>query len=401
MGKHGSTKTKILKLISQGDNTLSGISKALDMSPSTVSKHIHDLQVSGAIEQQENEHIKKWKYYRVSGTEQNNNPDWTLWRRSDRAMQITAIMGLLIIGALTYAFTAYNSGGAYIPISITDPPAVPPGTQALFINYSSLSIYVHNAGTSEWLPINASGRLNLMSLINESQVIGGVTLPAGAKISYAKFNITSASIVIGNTTYPVHLIGSAVTATVENNSKLNSSSGILLDFAPVVGNIYAQNSSYFIMLPSLRAVIVSDHNVEFGQVGRVSQSQQQLMPKYAEMFSATNPSIGIRNATMQLNGNSVAFSITLNNTSPENITIMGVWLRTFGKFNYSGIGAENRNITVNGSGFYLYRAWGMGMGRQGINDSSQMGFIIYKRMGNSTNIEINDSAVQQLGYMGT
>ena len=66
MAKQGSTKDKILKLISEGDNNLSAISERLDLAPSTVSKHLQDLEISGAIVQKDNPHVKKWKYYQLN-----------------------------------------------------------------------------------------------------------------------------------------------------------------------------------------------------------------------------------------------------------------------------------------------------------------------------------------------
>ena len=66
MSSQGNTKGKILKLIARGDNTLTLISRRLGLAPSTVSKHLHDMELSGEISQQENSHVKKWKYYRIN-----------------------------------------------------------------------------------------------------------------------------------------------------------------------------------------------------------------------------------------------------------------------------------------------------------------------------------------------
>ena len=66
MGKHGTTKDRIVDLILHGTDNLSEISAKLDLAPSTVSKHLQDLEDSGAIRQREDEHIKKWKHYLVN-----------------------------------------------------------------------------------------------------------------------------------------------------------------------------------------------------------------------------------------------------------------------------------------------------------------------------------------------
>lgn len=63
MSKTWDTKKKILKLLSKGNMTLSELSVALNLAPSTVSKHIEELKAVGAISMVDNPYIKKWKYY--------------------------------------------------------------------------------------------------------------------------------------------------------------------------------------------------------------------------------------------------------------------------------------------------------------------------------------------------
>jgi predicted transcriptional regulator len=60
------TKIGIIRLLSSKPKTLTQISKEIDLAPSTVSQHLQDLLDIGAIEPIENEHIRKWKYYRVT-----------------------------------------------------------------------------------------------------------------------------------------------------------------------------------------------------------------------------------------------------------------------------------------------------------------------------------------------
>jgi DNA-binding transcriptional ArsR family regulator len=145
MDKHMHTKEKIIKLISEGDNNLTTISKKLDLAPSTVSKHLHDLEDSGLIKQRGDTHIKKWKYYdlnpKVDGAKARNGQI-----RVSRVMIITAtLMAILASIYIINSYVLYNKvsvGAIQVPVSITDPPQVPQGTQALYINYSSLNIQV-------------------------------------------------------------------------------------------------------------------------------------------------------------------------------------------------------------------------------------------------------------------
>jgi predicted ArsR family transcriptional regulator len=64
MSKTLRTKKEILKLLSVRSKTLTDISTELELAPSTVSQHLVELKAIGAIENVENPHVKKWKYYR-------------------------------------------------------------------------------------------------------------------------------------------------------------------------------------------------------------------------------------------------------------------------------------------------------------------------------------------------
>lgn len=61
MSKYGKTKSDVLKLISENKDTLSIISSELGLAPSTVSKHLNELQDLGAIRLVKSEYAKKWK----------------------------------------------------------------------------------------------------------------------------------------------------------------------------------------------------------------------------------------------------------------------------------------------------------------------------------------------------
>jgi DNA-binding transcriptional ArsR family regulator len=60
------TKKAILKMLSDKPKTMTDISRELGLAPSTISQHITELKWVGAIEQVDNFHVKKWKYYKLS-----------------------------------------------------------------------------------------------------------------------------------------------------------------------------------------------------------------------------------------------------------------------------------------------------------------------------------------------
>lgn len=66
MSKKMETKKEILRMLSDKSRTLTDLSKELELAPSTVNQHLVDLKTIGVIQQVDNFHARKWKYYTVS-----------------------------------------------------------------------------------------------------------------------------------------------------------------------------------------------------------------------------------------------------------------------------------------------------------------------------------------------
>ena len=328
MNRHGATKEEIIKLISHGDNTLSAICKKLGLAPSTVSKHLQDLEDHGIIRQRDVP-FKKWKYYDLN---QEINAEKV--RKSgvtvNRMIVVSAIAVLGLMASL-YALGAYYSRPAqqssYVPISITDPPIVPQGTRALYINYSSLKVHVsYSNASSAWLDLHSRGRLNLMSLINESQIIGLADVRQNAAVDGIKFNITYASITIGNSSYSVYVPIREVVANVTNGGIINDSSDVLMDFYPSIATLSTQNTTVFILVPALRAAVFSNP----GMITRVNSGVGiRLTTPIGGMFSARffeKPDINatVSNATLAFDSGSVSFDASISNHGSSNLTVISM-----------------------------------------------------------------------------
>ncbi len=340
VGRHGNTKKKILGLISLGTDNLSEISKELGLAPSTVSKHLHDLIRSGFIVPKDSSQTKKWRYYQINPAHKSEvsaiadkagkyHPMISGHKLITYAVVLFAIMGIAV-----YLHTT-SAGLTYIPISITDPPRVPAGTQALYINYSSLSVHIHTNTGLEWVMVNSSGRLDLMGILNASQIIGEIGIKPNYSIDAAKFNITSASIKIDNITYPVAITNKQVASTVENKKRLNATSGLLLDLMPIVVPAYVNNSIIFVMLPSLsisigRSPVFYEH---LGSIGNIMYKPDYsiIHKRYPLMirehfFLGRLSSLNISNASLELHKSQTSFRIMLHNSGDTAIIVQGIML---------------------------------------------------------------------------
>src|SRR5271157_2961240 len=99
MSRYGATKRRILELVAQGNNNLSRISEILKLSPSTVSKHLHDLEEEGSIKLQDNEHFRKWKTYSIADTRPRESGENSM---RVKAFSATALLVLALLGAYLY-----------------------------------------------------------------------------------------------------------------------------------------------------------------------------------------------------------------------------------------------------------------------------------------------------------
>lgn len=382
MSKHGKTKEEILRLISEGKTNLSEISGALGLAPSTVSKHLHDLESTGLIEPKDRSFARKWKHYKV-------NRSVSAGRETEREVMLNrssvwkgaTISVVAVLVVLCYLYFS-GVGAEYIPISITDPPSVPVGTTALYLNYSSLEVHVVGGNSGGyWMPVNSSGRVDLMSLINESEVIGSAEIPSGAGIDMVRFNITSSSIVVDNATYDVRLASSSISAMVDTTNKLNSSSGVLLDFSPVVTEQYAQNSTpIFVLFPSLKAAVIPSPSGLSGLgIGNFvsTHARYQMQQGFGGTFAGRSTNLTVESASATGSSNSTTLDLSLFNNGNSNLTVYSVLV---GEMQTPP--AWNTTLNAFGNGYFV-EGQGFGRGQWAAKQANSSLLI------NNTNIDRN------------
>ena len=337
MSKTWQTKKKILKLISKGVRTPGEISDKLGLAPSTVSEHIDELERMGAVKQKGNPFIKKWKYY-----EPNPNFDFRSMLNTKKMRGIPQIATALVIVLGLVALLAFGLhalgalvGGQSVVFSLTDPPSVPNGTQSLNITYSSLQAHYLGANNaSAWVSGSGGGSLDLMTLVNASQVIGTGKIPANSTINIVRFSITSAYIVINGTKYNVTVPSGELTVPVTGGGRVTSNSSVLIDLSPVVATIYTSNSTVFVLVPSVKAVIVGNVSASLGR--------HALTPLEREKLKAATPAISISSASLEvINNSTVRLSVTVKNNANESVDLRHVILFGIPSIIVSPMGANS------------------------------------------------------------
>ncbi len=326
MGKTWDMKRRILKLMESGRKTPSEISAALSIAPSTVTQHLKDLERMGAVRESNDEFVKKWRYFELNpgfNARMMENPEMMRMKAKSKLPYLAAAMvaAVFVIGAAALLASQPNAAAAQaaaiVPIRLTDPPTVPAGTNALLISYSSLQ--VHTKGQSNatgWISASGNGSVDLMSLINESEVIGSVKIGANTLVDMIRFNVTSARIVINGTAYNVTVPSGMVTAHIGGAGRVNSSANLLLDLSPSVVTIYTNTSTIFVLVPSVRAVVVPGNGSSASIGARVPLNVNERAN-----IGEGSPNITVSSAGLAQIGNMTRFSITVRNNGNGSVQL--------------------------------------------------------------------------------
>ncbi len=308
-----------------------------------------------------------------------------------------------------------------LTFQLTDPPEVPNGTQALVISYASLSAhYTAKNGSSSWAYAQGSGSVNLLSIVNVSQIIGKASIPLNATVDMVRFNITSATITINNVTSNVTVPSQQLTVHVTNANRVNGTESALIDLTPVVAAIYTSNSTVFVLVPSVRAIVVGSSKASASASVGATVSINATEKHDLEL---SRPNISISGASLSQSGNTTSLSVTVVNNANTSVSIKHIAI--FGnytvKISYQGVNAniENGEIHVHsdvqanigkeepsggygGYGGYGSIGAGAGFGISAQNFSNTMSnlsakFGINASTANSLLSAINESELEHIG----
>ena len=242
-----------------------------------------------------------------------------------------------IAPSTTVAPTVYSQTS---PIILTDPPVVPPNTEALTINYSSVRVHISGASAG-WVNASGSGSLDLIALVNSSSVIGNAKIPANSTVNMVSFNVTYASITINGTTSSLTIPNHTITAHITGPSKVNATSGFLLDFSPTVATIYTPNSTIFVLVPSVRAIVIGGKNVtSHSSIG----ASERLNASVRARLEYIKPNVSIVSSSISSSGNLTTISVTVKDNSNTSVVIRHMLV--FGNYSVAVRPFKGFNTTV-------------------------------------------------------
>jgi hypothetical protein len=263
---------------------------------------------------------------------------WTLKYGFTAVLLAVAIIGVSLLAnpamlpkpKQTYASTSFA-------VMLTDPPTVPAGTTVLNLTYSNVLLHVaYPNGTIEWLPVNASGTVNLFSLVNMTQTLASVIIPVNSTVEMIQFTIADVKAVVNGATYNVTALSSTLVIKVENGLVNQTLSGVLLDFNPTLVQIQATDANgtlvnYYVLVPSATAVVVNNLSEDELKVGTIVKIGENNHVKLVHVEEEFQKNMTIVSASLSVNGNVTTLLVTLKNEGSSAFRVFGVTL--YGDFN--------------------------------------------------------------------
>jgi hypothetical protein len=267
---------------------------------------------------------------------------WTLkYGLAAVLVAIVVIAVALFANPMSSVTPSQTSAAASFLVMLTDPPTVPAGTTVLNLTYSDVSLHaVYPNGTADWLLLNASGTVNLFSLVNMSQTIASTTIPSGSAVDKIQFTIAGVEAEVNWTVYPVTALSSTLVMSIANCQVNQTLSGALVDFNPTLLQIQATDSNgtlvdYYVLVPSATATVVTSLSREQAKVGTIVELGQNNKEKLVRVVEEFPDNVTIVSASLSVNGNVTSLSVTLMNEGDVTFKIFGLTLH--GEFNATRI----------------------------------------------------------------
>lgn len=180
---------------------------------------------------------------------------------------VAALVAIALIASSVYipAIGIGPSKSGTLSVMLTDPPTVPTGVTALYINYNNVQVHVSNAGNqSGWTTLTGSGQLNLMSMVDVSQTIATANINTGT-FNAIRFNITSATVTYNGQNYTADLVYQEHVLTIPISGGIQVSeaktSAALIDLTPTVLLLGTPQNPVFAMIPAARGYLVPTQSV--------------------------------------------------------------------------------------------------------------------------------------------
>jgi hypothetical protein len=213
--------------------------------------------------------------------------------------------------------TAQQSNGqtGNFAVLMTDPPTIPIGVTAVYINYTDVSIHVHNAGNQTgWTNLQTSGAINLLSVVNSTQTIATANISSGI-FNALRFNITSAVVTFQGQNYTADLVYQEAYLFVAIPGGISivngTTSGAVIDMTPTVLLLGNTTDPTFAFMPEAKGYTLAANSISIHpHTGDRTDYQGQIWTQIHEVTHFQITAVSLTPSS---------FSITVQNTGAATV----------------------------------------------------------------------------------
>jgi len=237
--------------------------------------------------------------------------------------QQKSTIGISTTGTGTTSTSPTGGQPAYnLAIFMTDPPIVPPNVTAVYLSYKD--IMIHKIEGDDWISLNQSGEIELMGLVNFTQIISLAKLPTG-NYNLLRFTNSSAIVTYEGKNYTAKIPSDEVLVRIEPPLTINSSAttGLMIDLSPKV-ILVPGNDTCFMLVPYAKAfqindlkMIIKNEKLEelFRMRSKILINNTFIISKLITLSEFVK--VQILNVTINENG----FNVTIKNISNTSVDL--------------------------------------------------------------------------------
>lgn len=230
--------------------------------------------------------------------------------------------------------TSGGTGTGQMAVMATDPYSSAGGTKQ-YEHYNNVAAHkASGGGTSSssstttssssggWVLLNASGTLELDSIVNASQTVAVKNVAAGSYDS-VRFYVDSSTVTYNGQNHTAQTGSSQITAKLNGNAQVSSGSttAILFDMRTVVVNTASSSSPNFVVTSSARAEVVPSGSVSSSSL-QVGAKTDLTTSAWFHSFVSGNAHLVIPAAAISSNSLSVTVKDTGSESSNASLVIV-------------------------------------------------------------------------------
>jgi hypothetical protein len=183
-----------------------------------------------------------------------------------------ALVGAFVFNKNTQSTSVVNSTSQLsngqsgtLAVLMTDPPTIPQGVTAVYINYSDVQVHVSNAGNQTgWTDMQSSGDINLLGVVNSTQTIAAANISSGI-FNALRFNITNALVTFQGQNYTADLVYQEHTlfVSIPGGIRISNgqSSGAVIDMTPTVLLLGNTTNPTFAFMPDAKGYTLAANSI--------------------------------------------------------------------------------------------------------------------------------------------